>query len=63
MSGQRVHASEQVVLTGPAFHKPRKQIVEALWVTLPRRNFRIIWGEYLNVKLTERIILKIDDTG
>ena len=38
MSGQRVHAGEQVVLTGSAFHIPRKQIIEALWVILPRHS-------------------------
>ena len=38
MSGQRVHAGEQVVLTGSAFHIPKNQMIEALWVTLPRHS-------------------------
>ena len=38
MSGQRVHAGEQVVLTGSAFHIPKNHMIEALWVTLPRHS-------------------------
>jgi hypothetical protein len=38
MSGQRVHAEEQVVLTGSVFHISRKKTIEALWVTLPRHS-------------------------
>ena len=38
ISGQRVHAEEQAVLTGSAFHISREKILETLWISLLRHS-------------------------